>query len=556
MPILEFAQGVPADGFYEITVNAEAVDRLQPYDPTNASSLEPGEPFRLAIVPGDQTAGTLHHPQPIEPVLAETTLGENGPAVAHLQGVARRRIHAAFYLSQWHAVRRYPEPGGSPPRQVSRRKRFRTFRSTRCGFAARFMTNGPPPASSWFSAARRLKPAVLARFSKRSRAAHSGVPARAEEVDGLMAVVEQRRQDGRSPLDALKDGLKAVLCSPAFLYLAESEPAAANSKALPAHALASRLSYFLWSTMPDAELTASAQSGELLKSEVLAAQTRRLLASPKSEAFVAGFLDSWLDLRSLGDMPPDRDHFLRYYADDLQIAMRRETQLFTRHLLDHNQSIVRFLDADYTFVNRPLAKLYGMEDAVGTADGHLFRQVKITDPNRGGLLGQASVLTVSANGVETSPVTRGVWLLENILGTPPAPPPDNVPALEPDVRGAKTIREILTKHRDNPACYECHRKIDPLGFALENFDPIGAWRSHYEKIEVTKRREVTRVVGALIDTSGELPGGESFQDIASLRKVLIATKGSVCSHADRKASQLRLRQTNRTARPTVRGPQS
>jgi hypothetical protein len=183
-----------------------------------------------------------------------------------------------------------------------------------------------------------------------------------------MAVVEQRCQDGRTPFDALKDGLKAALCSPAFLYLAEPKPGTADSKALPAHALASRLSYFLWSTMPDPQLTALAQNGELLKSEVLAAQTKRLLASPKSDAFVAGFLDSWLDLRSLGDMPPDRDHFLHYYADDLQNAMRRETQLFTRHLLDHNESIVRFLDADCTFVNRPLAKLYGMDDAVGTAD--------------------------------------------------------------------------------------------------------------------------------------------------------------------------------------------
>ncbi len=348
-------------------------------------------------------------------------------------------------------------------------------------------------------------------------------PARADEVDRLMAVVERRRKDGRSPHDALKDGLKAALCSPAFLYLAEPDPAA-KGKALPAHALAARLSYFLWSTMPDAELAALAQTGELLKSEVLAAQTRRMLASPRSDAFVAAFLDSWLNLRSLGDMPPDRAAFERYYAQDLQSAMRRETQLFTRHLLDHNESIVRFLDADYTFVNRPLAKLYGMGDAVGVTDAHLFRRVKITNPNRGGLLGQGSVLTVTANGVETSPVTRGVWLLENILGTPPAPPPDDVPAIEPDVRGAKSMREILAKHRSDPACYECHRKIDPLGFALENFDPIGAWRSHYEIISETKFKEVKRVVGAPIDASGELPGGQSFKDIAGLRKILVERK--------------------------------
>jgi hypothetical protein len=164
-----------------------------------------------------------------------------------------------------------------------------------------------------------------------------------------------------------------------------------------------------------------------------------------------------------------------------------------------------------------------MESAVGAADGHLFRQVKLSDSNRGGLLGQASVLTVTANGVETSPVTRGVWLLENILGTPPAPPPDDVPVIEPDLRGAKTIREILIQHRNSLGCYKCHRKIDPLGFALESFDPIGVRREHYELVEID-RREVRRTAGAAVDTSGELPDGSSFQDISGLRKILVERK--------------------------------
>ena len=260
---------------------------------------------------------------------------------------------------------------------------------------------------------------------------------------------------------------------------------------------------------------------------MLLAQTRRLLASPRSDAFVEGFLDSWLNLRSLGDMPPPEGSvFDRYYGLDLQSAMRRETQLFTRNLLDQNEPIVRFLDSDYTFVNRPLAKLYGMADAVGPVDGQKLRRVKLTNPNRGGLLGQASVLTVSANGVETSPVTRGIWLLENILGITPPPPPDNVPPIDPDVREAKSIREILTKHRENSACFECHRKIDPLGFALENFDPIGAWRTNYEKVEQVNRRtrKVNRIVGPPIDAAGELPGGESFKDVAGLKKVLVERK--------------------------------
>ncbi|MCI0535133.1 MAG: DUF1592 domain-containing protein [Verrucomicrobiales bacterium] len=543
-PLLAFAQGVPADGFYEIKVKAEALNRQHPYDPATFSSLNPDEPFRLGIVPGDQKAGPLHHPQPIQPVLAETTLGDNGPQWHTFKvwldaGYTPRFIFPNGMMDEFAGIRailgRYSR---LLPESVRYKERTRAtvYEHGKMPHVRihEVVIRGPlydqwPPAGQQvvfggkaFEAGRTRE--ILEAFASRAYR-H---PARAEEVDRLMAVVEQRGKDGRSPLDALKDGLKAALCSPEFLYLTEPEPggelAAAKNRALPAHALASRLSYFLWSTMPDAELTALAHSGELLKPQVLVAQTKRLLASPKSEAFVADFLDSWLNLRSLGDMPPDRDAFERYYAQDLQPAMKRETQLFTRDLIDRNASIVRFLDADYTFVNRPLAKLYGLGDAVSTADGNEFRRVKLTNPNRGGLLGQGSVLTVSANGVETSPVTRGVWLLENILGTPPAPPPDNVPAIEPDVRAAKTMREILSKHRSDPACYECHQKIDPLGFALEGFDPIGASRSHYEKFEVPRPGMVNRIVGAPIDTSGELPGGQTFQDVAGLKKILAERK--------------------------------
>jgi hypothetical protein len=348
---------------------------------------------------------------------------------------------------------------------------------------------------------------ILQRFADRAYRR----PARTDEVDRLMAVVATRRQQGRTPFDALKDGLKAALVSPAFLYLVEPETEAAKERSLTAHALASRLSYFLWSTMPDAELRRAADSGALLQADVLVAQTRRLLADAHSDAFVTSFVDSWLNLRALGDMAPDRGEFGRYYAQNLQPAMKRETQLFTRDLITRNDSIVRFLDADYTFANRALARLYGMEDAVPPERGHEFQRIAFNTPQRGGLLGQGSILTVSANGIETSPVIRGVWVLENILGTPPAPPPDNVPPIDPDVRGAKSMRDLLAKHRDNPSCNECHRKIDPLGFALENFDPIGAWRIKYDK-------------GAPIDSSGELPTGQRFKDLAELKKILADRK--------------------------------
>ncbi|MBI3880285.1 MAG: DUF1592 domain-containing protein [Verrucomicrobia bacterium] len=527
-PLLDFAQGVPVDGWYEIKVKAEAKHRDTPYD-AQIFGMDFATPFRLAVVPGNAKIGALHLQQPIEPQLGEVVVKDNVP--------------------EWHVFKVWLDAGYSPrftfPNgMISVRNAYaQIYNRYRSSFPARtgrggivanrisvikdgqlphiriheVQIRGPlvgqwPPASQQailgdrpFTPERTRE--ILENFATRAYRR----PARADEVDRLLAVTESRVRQGHPPFEALKDGLKAALCSPAFLYLAEPEAINPTNRALSAHALASRLSYFLWSTTPDAELTRLAQTGALSKPDVLVAQTRRLLASPRSEAFVTGFLDSWLNLRSLGDMAPDRGEFRNYYAQNLQPAMKRETQLFTRHLIDKNESIVQFLDSDYTFANRPLARLYGMADAVSGAEGHEFHRIKFTTPQRGGLLGQGSVLTVSANGVETSPVTRGVWLLENILGTPPAPLPDNVPPIDPDVRGATSMRDILTKHRNNPACFECHRKIDPLGFALESFDPIGASRSRYEK-------------GAPIDTSGELPGGQTFKDVAGLKKILVERK--------------------------------
>ena len=531
-PLLAFAQGVPADGFYEIRVKAEAKNRRHPYDP-KIFGTDPEMPFRLGVVAGQAKVGPLHQPQPIEPQLGETLLKDD--------------------VAEWHTFRvwldrgftpRFTFPNGALSIRTSWNRILRQYnasfpaevRDTTGIVVAREVVqrHGFPPHiriheveirgpldPAWPTASQRavlgdqpFAPArtreILTTFATRAYRR----PVLPDEIDRLMAVVERRQQSGHTAFAALKDGLKTVLCSPAFLYLAEPSsdaPASPPDRTLHAHALAARLSYFLWSSTPDAELTRAANSGELLQPGVLLAQTRRLLASPRADAFVHGLVDSWLNLRTLGDMAPDRGTFARYYAQDLQSAMKRETQLFTRDLLDRNASIVRFLDADYTFANRPLARLYGLPNAIDGATGHEFRRIPVDPTQRGGLLGQASVLTVSANGVETSPVIRGVWLLENILGTPPAPPPDNVPPIDPDIRGAKSMREILAKHRDNPSCFECHRKIDPLGFALEKFDPIGAWRQTYGK-------------GAPIDTSGELPGGQNFADVAGLKRILVERK--------------------------------
>ena len=528
-PLLNFAQGVPADGFYEVRVKAEAKFRRNPYDP-NFFGTDLSMPLRLGVVAGNAKAGALHLPQPIEPQLAEAILKDDGPEwhtfrVWLDQGFAPRFTFPNGMLSVRNAYARvmrtynklFPtEVRGSvgivahrfavlrhgqiPQIRIHEVEIRGPLYDTWPVAGAHAVLGGVP-----FAPERTRE--ILEQFASRAYRR----PARADEVDRLMEVVAGRRQQGKSAFDAMKDGLKAALCSPTFLYLVEPESVAASERALSAHALAARLSYFFWSTIPDAELRQLADDGELTKPEVLRAQVRRLLASPRAETFVTGFLDAWLNLRSLGDMAPERSTFTRYYAQNLQPAMKRETQLFTRDLIDRNESIARFLDADYTFANRPLARLYGMETAVPGESGHEFQRIKFNTPLRGGLLGQGSVLTVSANGIETSPVTRGVWVLENILGTPPAPPPDNVPPIDPDIRGAKSMREILAKHRDNPACYECHRKIDPLGFALESFDPIGALRTSYEK-------------GGPIDTAGELPGGQRFADLAELKKILAGRK--------------------------------
>ena len=323
-----------------------------------------------------------------------------------------------------------------------------------------------------------------------------------EKLKILYRLVRSKAQSGTSDFEALKIGFRAILCSPDFLYLQEAEGR------LDAYALASRLSYFLWSTQPDEQLMALAASGELIEPDILREQTLRLLRDERSTAFTEQFTARWLELYKIGTMPPSDKDFKSYYVDGLEQSMKRETQTFFRHILQNDLPINTFLDSDFTFVDGGLARLYGIEGIHGPD----FQKVSLkSDARRGGLLGQASVLTASANGIDTSPVIRGIWILENILGSPPSPPPPDVEPLEPDIRGASTIREQLDKHRKVETCYECHRKIDPLGFALENYDPIGGWREHYSR---------GNAKGPLIDASGQLPNGDGFAGIEELKEAL------------------------------------
>ena len=328
------------------------------------------------------------------------------------------------------------------------------------------------------------------------------------EVDHYASFIRGRIKSGDTPSNAIKLGLAAILTSPRFLYLDEGNDEVGSE--LTAYELATRLSYFLWSSMPDDELLAAAESGELKTTDELKIQIDRMLRDARASAFVEHFTDTWLRINTLGSMPPDPKAFESYYRDRLESLFKRETRVFFGDLLATNGSIVNMLDSDYTFVNDALATHYGL----GNIQGEHFRKVALRpDDRRGGLLGQGSILTLSANGIETSPVVRGIWVLENILGTPP-PPPDVEP-LEPDTRGSTTIREQLDKHRTVAACADCHQKIDPAGFALEFYDPIGGFRTRYPG---------RRNSGPPVDGSGQLPTGESFQDERGLKKLLVARK--------------------------------
>lgn len=523
-PIHAFAEGVPHDGFYEIRFDATALNRLHPFD-DDFLGTDRTELLRLGIVAGRADAGPLHKPQPMEPLLAEFEL-QDGQQEISVRLWLDRGITPRFTFRNglfdarnlWNrTLKRYPDQFPKPSRSgIVEARRLAIVHGKFPQIHVDNITIEGPFYDDWPRASQRALlgedcQKVLETGEMTDAQVRTGLQAFASrayrrpiddtDVQRLMQVVETRRAAGRTSLQAFADAAKTVLCSPSFLYCDETATERGNS--LNAYALATRLALWLWSSMPDEELLAQAQSGQLLNPTVLEQQVERMLNDEKSNAFVHDFLDSWLTLRELGASPPDRGDFSAYYHYDLGTAMRQETQLFTRAILDENLPVRNFLDADFTFVNRPLARHYGLPLPSGSG----FERVAINDPRRGGLLGQASVLTVTANGIDTSPVVRGVWLLENILGTPPSPPPPDVEPLDPDVRGATTIRDQLAKHRTNASCNDCHRKIDPPGFALENFDAIGGWRERYSK-------------EAAIDPSGELPNGKSFDNIVGLKRIL------------------------------------
>jgi len=337
-------------------------------------------------------------------------------------------------------------------------------------------------------------------------------PVTTADVQAPMDFYRDARQNGESFDSGIRSGLSRVLSSPSFLYRIESDPAGTRPGA--AHPvsevdLASRLSFFLWSSIPDERLLNLAASGRLRQPGVLASEVKRMIADRRADALISNFTGQWLQLRNLeAKVTPDLLMFPEF-DDNIRKGFRRETEMLFGYILRNDRSSLELLSADYTFANERLAKHYGIPGVYGER----FRQVKLTDPNRFGLLGHGSILSMTALATRTSPVFRGVYVLKTFLDTPPPPPPPNVPTLDESNKGTdaalKSVRDQLELHRKNPACSGCHRVIDPAGFALENFNSIGQWRTVMEN-------------GANIDANGVLADGTKVNGPADLRQAILS----------------------------------
>jgi hypothetical protein len=334
-------------------------------------------------------------------------------------------------------------------------------------------------------------------------------PVGPNDMEAPMSFYSDARMKGGDFDAGIRAGLARILASPAFVFRSESDPA--NLPEGAAHRvsdleLASRLSFFLWSSIPDDELMSLATAGRLRDPQVLGAQVKRMLADPRSDALMNDFTGQWLQLRNLDKVTPDLLMFPDF-DDNVRQAFRKETELFFTSIVRENRSVLDLLDADYTFVNERLARHYGIKGVYGDR----FRKVQVTDPNRRGLLGQGSFLSLTSVANRTSPIIRGKYVISNFMNTPPLPPPANVPQLEASAPKDRpsTVREQLELHRANAVCAACHRSMDPIGFALENFNAVGQWQ------DVTKD-------GLKIDSAGVLFDGTKVDGPVALRKAMLA----------------------------------
>lgn len=364
----------------------------------------------------------------------------------------------------------------------------------------KIFTCGHPPGKHESACARRSVEALMERAYRR--------PATPDEVSRKMRLVEMAAADGETVEEGVRLALEAVLVSPQFLFRVEKDSGAAGARRVNDLELASRLSYFLWASMPDEELLRTAKENRLHLPDVLNKQVRRMMADAKARNLVDNFAAQWLQLRSLGRTKPDPVRFPTV-DDELLDAMRQETSLFVEAMIREDRSILDFIDAPFTFLNGPLARHYGMQGV----SGEEFRRIALDGTQRSGLLTQGAILTVSSYPTRTSPPVRGKWVLENLLGAAPPPPPPDAPVLnESELSGVRSMRERMEQHRKDPSCAPCHVLMDPIGFGLEGYDAAGAWRTHDGSVA--------------IDTSGTLPDGKSFRGAEDLKKILRGQSGA------------------------------
>jgi hypothetical protein len=513
LPLLDKKRGVPADGEYVIRFSAKAVRRNSRYKDADLR-YNSNEPMRLSIsidsrglgatahriigeyeIPDDKVI-EIEHRVWLEKGFTFHVHWANGPNGSFKRIL--RKVLPKYNKDALYPIRNPPEMyvGSGPELHIQT-----------LGVEGPFYDQWPPAGFAQFFPDPPKKPdaSYLDESLMRVASAAFRRPVSREEMGPYLSLARSYLAKNGDVWAAAKYGVRAILTSPNFLYLAETTPSDSKSRKVSNYELATRLAYFLWSSMPDDALRAAADRGELSDPDVLRSHVERMLSDPKSSALTENFVGQWLDLRKLGEMPPDPEKHRAYYEDNLEDAMREETRLFFAHVLDENRSILEFVDSSYTFLNAALARHYGIPDVAHEG----FQKVSLKqDSNRGGLLGHGSILTATSNGVETQPVVRGIWVLKNLLGTPPNPPPPDIDPIEPDTRGVATIRQLMEKHRNNPTCYECHRKIDPIGLSLENYDYVGAWRDRY-----SKQRP--------IDSSGELPDGTTIPGPGGIKTFLL-----------------------------------
>ena len=345
--------------------------------------------------------------------------------------------------------------------------------------------------------------AILGRFASRAFRR----PATPKEIERLVELAAKVRSEAGGFEEGIQVAIQAVLVSPHFLFKVETPKQLGEQGEMPLvsqYELATRISYFLWSSMPDDELLLLAHRGQLREPARLLDKIARMLRDPRANRFVKNFAGQWLQLRNLDQVRPDDEKF-ETFDDEIRELMRRETLTFFAGVMRGNLPVTTLLDGQFTYLNEPLARFYG----ISGVEGEEFRKVSLEGTPRGGLLTHASVLTVTSDPTRTSPVKRGKWILENLLNTPPPPAPPNVPELE-KARLTGTLRERMEQHRANPACSACHNMMDPLGFALENYNAVGLWRDSEG--------------GEKIDATGQLPDGTRFSGVGELRRMLVADR--------------------------------